>query len=181
MVFVAGNATYKSPCRSVRPSVPSFVPLYLIGVFELFEGRIARVLVSYGYLCPCPNDFCPCPYHYCPCPTARAPAIGAVVYSALFFCEDPWLGDQNAWLLFLKRWRRRKRQTSSELAFRSVLNYLYPFKSTLLVFLVEFDHTISFIFFDVIRQKTQWKPSLKYKNDVNYNSYSNISNWCFPL
>ena len=43
-LFVAGNATYKSPCRSVCRSVP----LYFFGVFELFEGRIARVLASYG-------------------------------------------------------------------------------------------------------------------------------------
>merc|ERR1712168_650709 len=71
MIFVAGNATYKSTCRSVRRSVGPSVPLYFFSVFELFEGRIARVLVSCGCLCPCPNHFCPCPTHYCPCPTAR--------------------------------------------------------------------------------------------------------------
>jgi len=78
-LFVAGNATYNSPCRSVGPSVgPSVrqsvgpsVPLYFFSVFELFEGRIARVLVSCGCLCPCPTHYCPCPTHYCPCPTAR--------------------------------------------------------------------------------------------------------------
>ena len=72
VIVVAGNATYKSPCRSVgrsvrrsvRPSVGRSVPLYFFGVFELCEGRIPRVLVSYGSLCPCP-------IHYCPCPTAR--------------------------------------------------------------------------------------------------------------
>ena len=47
LLFVAGNATYKSPCRSVRPlvgpSVGRSVPLNVFVVFELFEGRIARV------------------------------------------------------------------------------------------------------------------------------------------
>ena len=57
--------------RSVRLSVGPSVPLYFFGVFELFEGRIARVLVPYGCLCPCPNHFCPCPTDCCPCPTAR--------------------------------------------------------------------------------------------------------------
>ena len=80
-LFVADNATYKSPCRSVRPSVGRFVPLYFFGVFELFEGRIARVLVSYGCLCPCPNHFCPCPTHYCPCSTARD--RGSLIYDAV--------------------------------------------------------------------------------------------------
>ena len=71
VIFVAGNATYNSPCRSVGPSVGPSVPLYFFSVFELFEGRIARVLVSCGCLCPCPTHYCPCPTHYCPCPTAR--------------------------------------------------------------------------------------------------------------
>ena len=56
---------------SVRRSVGPSVPLYFFGVFELFEGRIARVLETYGYLCPCLNHLCPCPTHYCPCPTTR--------------------------------------------------------------------------------------------------------------
>ena len=55
--------------RSIRRSVP----LYFLGVFELFEGRIARVLLSYGCLCPCPNHFCPCPTHYCPRPLPNRP------------------------------------------------------------------------------------------------------------
>ena len=77
----ASKAKYlgETPCRSVgrsvrrsvRRSVGPSVPLYFFSVFELFEGRIARVLVSCGCLCPCPNHFCPCPTHYCPCPTAR--------------------------------------------------------------------------------------------------------------
>ena len=74
-IFVAGNAAYRSLCRLVRPlvgrSIGPSVPLYFFGVSELFEGRIAQVLVSYGCLCPCPNHFCPCPTHYCPCPTTR--------------------------------------------------------------------------------------------------------------
>ena len=41
--FVAGNATYKSLCRSVRrsvgPSVGPSVTLYFFRIFELFEGR----------------------------------------------------------------------------------------------------------------------------------------------
>ena len=51
IIFVAGNATYKSPCRSVGPSVgPSICPsvrpfrsLYFFCVFEQFEGRKVRV------------------------------------------------------------------------------------------------------------------------------------------
>ena len=57
--------------RSVRPSVRRSVRPSHFTFHELFEGRIAPVLVSYGCLCPCPNHFCPCPTHYCPCPTAR--------------------------------------------------------------------------------------------------------------
>ena len=71
------------PCRciglSVRRSIGSSVPLNFFGLFGLFEGRIARALVSYGCSCPCPNHFCPCPTHYCPCPTARD--RGSRVYS----------------------------------------------------------------------------------------------------
>ena len=102
-IFIAGNATYKSLLvgQSVRqlvcPSIPLYfcvchrqrdhvgplvcrsIPLNFFGLFELFEGRIAQALVSYGCSFPCPNHFCPCPTHYCPCPTARD--RGSRVYS----------------------------------------------------------------------------------------------------
>ena len=84
--------------RATRPishrvvwSVGPSVPIYYFGIFELLEGRIARV--SYDCLCPCTNHFspcpahyCPCPNHYCPCPTARdwsSRVYGLVVYNAL--------------------------------------------------------------------------------------------------
>merc|ERR1712121_308618 len=68
---------------SVGPSVP----LYFFSVFELFEVRIALVLVSCGCLCPCPTHYCPCPTHYCPCPTARdrASRIYGLVSSSWLF------------------------------------------------------------------------------------------------
>ena len=78
---------------SVGPSVGRSVPLYFFCVFELFEGRIARVLVFCGCLCPCPSQFCPCPTHYCPCLTHYCPCPtardrGSRVYGLVLFAGD---------------------------------------------------------------------------------------------
>ena len=71
-VFCRGHATYKSPCRSVGPSVrPSHFAFFCI--FGQFKGWkvCIRVCPCPNHHCPCPNHYCPCPNHYCPCPTAR--------------------------------------------------------------------------------------------------------------
>ena len=92
-VFFAGTRPISHRVgRWVGPSVRPSVPLYFFGVFELFEGRIARVLVSYGCLRPCPNHFCPCPTHYCSCPTHYYPCPtardrGSRVYGLVFFLD----------------------------------------------------------------------------------------------
>ena len=80
LVFVAGNATYKSPCRSVGRSVGPSVPLYFFGVFELFEGRIARVYPMVVYA---PDQIISGPAQLITAP-AQPLATGAVVYTALF-------------------------------------------------------------------------------------------------
>ena len=83
LIFVAGNATYKSLCRSVRRSVgrsvrPS-VTLYFFRIFSLFEGRYEYFM---GVNAPAQVSTAPAQLITAP---AQPPATGAVVYTALFF------------------------------------------------------------------------------------------------
>ena len=88
LIFVAGNATYKSPCRSVGPSIGPSVPLCFFFAFlsslkvEKFRfeyfmdaDAIAQIIAAPAQLNTAPAQLNTAP--------PQPPATGVVVYTAL--------------------------------------------------------------------------------------------------
>merc|ERR1719374_88519 len=97
--FCRGHATYKSPCRSVGRSVrPSHFTFFaFLGILRVgksvFEHAPAQIITAPAQIITAPAQVITAP--------AQPPATGAVVYTALLFCRDPFLTKDH-------RFRRRK-------------------------------------------------------------------------
>ena len=86
--FCRGHATYRSPCRSVGPSVrPShfaffaFLGSLRVGKF-VFELAPAQIIIAPAQIITAPAQIIAAPAQIITAP-AQPPATGAVVYTAL--------------------------------------------------------------------------------------------------